>query len=147
MELARTTTSYARQCWEGSPPCQPHVRCGHLVRSTVVLPIVRWRWRNTWGDAGRGWRARKHSYSAFVCHWHPGRIGGSCSCAFLDDLHILCGPSRVNVVCDLLATTLHRVVGIRWRQGKTRVWNKGGIRPQNVEDLFFKCGNRARSRC
>ena len=62
-------------------------------------------------------------------------LRGEQLCAFLDDLHVLCDPSRVKVVYDLLATTLHRVAGIRLHQGKTRVWNKAGIPPQNVEDL------------
>ena len=62
-------------------------------------------------------------------------LPGEQLCAFLDDLCVLCDPSRVKVVYDLLATTLHRVAGIRLHQGKTQVWNKAWILPQNVEDL------------
>ena len=49
-------------------------------------------------------------------------------CAFLDDLYILCDPSRVKVVYDLLATTLHRVAGIRLHQGKPECGTKLGFR-------------------
>ena len=66
-------------------------------------------------------------------------LPGEQLCAFLDDLYILWDPSRVKVLYDLLATTLHRVAGIQrgiqLHQGKTSVWNKAGIPPQNVEDL------------
>ena len=74
-------------------------------------------------------------------------LPGEQLCAFLDDLYVLCDPSRVKVVYDLLATTLHRVAGIRLHQGKTRVWNKAGIPPQTSKIWVLKCGNRAGSRC
>ena len=40
-------------------------------------------------------------------------LPGEQLCAFLDDLYVLCDPSRVKVVHDLLATTLQQVAGIR----------------------------------
>ena len=56
-------------------------------------------------------------------------------CAFLDDVYALCQPARVKVIRDALARALHRVVGIRLHQGKTRVCNKGGVQPDHVDTL------------
>ena len=64
--------------------------------------------------------------------WHFSLVS---SCAHSWMICTSCAIRHVKVVHDLLATTLHRVAGIRLHQGKTRVWNKAGIPPQNVEDL------------
>ena len=56
-------------------------------------------------------------------------------CAFLADVYGLCQPARVKVIHDALARALHRVAGIRLHQGKTRVWNKGGVQPDHVDTL------------
>ena len=56
-------------------------------------------------------------------------------CAYLDDVYIVCQPDRVRFLFDLLAEALFRVAGIRLHDGKTRVWNRSGIVPQNVEEL------------
>ena len=50
-------------------------------------------------------------------------------CAFLDDVYVLCRPERVKAVHATLAECLFRVAGIRVSQGKTRVWNRGGVPP------------------
>ena len=52
-------------------------------------------------------------------------------CAFLDDVYALCQPDRVKAIYDTLAECL-RVAGIRLHQGKTRVWNRGGVQPADV---------------
>ena len=56
-------------------------------------------------------------------------------CAFLDDVYALCRPERVKAIFDTLAECLFRVAGIRPHQGKTRVWNRGGIPPPDVQQL------------
>ena len=54
---------------------------------------------------------------------HPGEQ----LCAFLDDIYALCQPDRVKFIHDALRRALLRVAGIHLHQGKTRVWNKGGV--------------------
>ena len=56
-------------------------------------------------------------------------------CAFLDDIYLLCPPERVVPLYKLLSETLARVAGIRLHQGKTKVWNKAGTAPENVQEL------------
>ena len=53
-------------------------------------------------------------------------------CAFLDDIYAPCQPDRVKAISDTLAECLFRVAGIRLHQGKTRVWNRGGVQPADV---------------
>ena len=61
-------------------------------------------------------------------------LPGEQLCAFLDDVYLLCEPSRVKEL-SLLADALIRVAGIHVHQGKTRAWNRGGIPPDNIADL------------
>ena len=56
-------------------------------------------------------------------------------CAFLDDLYLLCEPGRVRHLYDLVSESLHRNAGIQLHQGKTRVWNRSGTVPDNVDSL------------
>ena len=55
--------------------------------------------------------------------------------AFLDDLHVLCDPTRVLDVFAILQQELWRHAGTQIHQGKTKVWNQGGIVPVGVERL------------
>ena len=55
--------------------------------------------------------------------------------AFLDDVHVVCSPNKVRAVFDLLARELSEHAGIQLNEGKTRVWNRAGMRPPHVEDL------------
>ena len=55
--------------------------------------------------------------------------------AFLDDLCVLCDPTRVLDVFAILQQELWRHAGIQIHQGKTKVWNQGGIVPIGVERL------------
>ena len=55
--------------------------------------------------------------------------------AYLDDVYAVTGPNRTRNVYNLLAEHLWRVAGIQLHTGKTRLWNKSGISPPNVEDL------------
>ena len=62
-------------------------------------------------------------------------LPGEQLCAFLDDVYALCSPDRVKPIYEALARALHRVAGIRLHQGKTRVWNKAGTQPEDVDTL------------
>ena len=56
-------------------------------------------------------------------------------CAFLDDIYLLCLPSRVQHLHKVLTEALSRHAGIQLHQGKTKTWNHAGIVPENVETL------------
>ena len=55
--------------------------------------------------------------------------------AFLDDVNAVTGPNRTRDVYDLFAEHLWRVAGIQMHIGQTRLCNKSGISPPNVEGL------------
>ena len=55
--------------------------------------------------------------------------------AFLDDLYVLCDPTRVLDVHAILQQELSRHAGIQIHHGKTKVWNQGGVVPVGVECL------------
>ena len=44
-------------------------------------------------------------------------------------------PERVRAVYDKVAAALQEVAGIQLHEGKTRVWNTGGVRPDGLSDL------------
>ena len=49
--------------------------------------------------------------------------------AFLDDVYVVCSPARVGVIHTLLENAL-------WgHAGKTKVWNRAGIRPEACDFL------------
>ena len=81
--------------------------------------------------------------ATLVFHWHPGRVGGGGSvvapseqrCAFLDDVYLLCDPSRVRFLYDMLASALARGAGIQLHQEKTRAWNRAGVIPDNIAEF------------
>ena len=56
-------------------------------------------------------------------------------CAFLDDVYLLCWPTRVQPLFKVLSEALLRHAGIHLHQGKTKTWNKAGVMPDNVGDL------------
>ena len=55
--------------------------------------------------------------------------------AFLDDIYIVCAPSRVGEVCLLLQRHLLEQTGIQVHQGKTKIWNAGGLKPPVADVL------------
>ena len=63
-------------------------------------------------------------------------------CAFLDDVYLLCEPSRVKALYTWLSEALTRTTGIQLRQGKTRAWNNAGIIPDNIDDWAWRCGSQ-----
>ena len=58
-----------------------------------------------------------------------GLFPGELLFAFLDDVYVVCSPIRVRAVFDLLARELSEHAGIQLNEGKTRVWNRAGVRP------------------
>ena len=56
-------------------------------------------------------------------------------CAFLDDVYLLCPPSRVQPLHKVWTEALSRHAGIQLYQVKTKTWNQAGIVPENVENL------------
>ena len=60
---------------------------------------------------------------------------GELLCAFLDDVFLVCEPERVRFLFDLLAEALMRHAGIQLHQGKTRVWNRSGTLPDDIDTL------------
>ena len=50
-------------------------------------------------------------------------------CAFLDERALLATP------CRPVRESLDRVAGIRLHEGKTKVWNRSGTAPEDIEEL------------
>ena len=55
--------------------------------------------------------------------------------AFLDDVYVICRPSRVQEVFQLLETELRSRASISIHLGKTKLWNASGIEPTGVASL------------
>ena len=55
--------------------------------------------------------------------------------AFLDDVCIIASPARTRTIYNLVQDRLHTMAGIQLHQGKTRVWNREGTCPADLEDL------------
>ena len=55
--------------------------------------------------------------------------------AFLDDAYVVCSPARVNAIYGLLQNALFAHSSIRVHNGKTQVWNRGGVVPVGIEVL------------
>ena len=49
--------------------------------------------------------------------------------AFLDDIYVVCSPSRIGEVHALIQRHLWELTGIRVHHGKTKIWNSGGVKP------------------
>ena len=79
----------------------------------------------------------------------PALLLGERLCAFLDDVYLLCEPSRVKELYVLLADALIRVVGIHLHQGKTRGEHgtEAGFHLITSRTWGPKCGNPRASQC
>ena len=55
--------------------------------------------------------------------------------AFHDDVYIVCRPDRVVPIHALLRAQLWHHARIQIHQGKTQVWNRGGVEPANIQFL------------
>ena len=50
--------------------------------------------------------------------------------AFLDDMYVVCKPQRVGVAHTILENALWGHARISVHSGKTKIWNRGGVRPE-----------------
>ena len=55
--------------------------------------------------------------------------------AYLDDVYVLCRPERAAAVFNIVTTALREHAGINANLGKCRVWNRGGILPDNISHV------------
>ena len=55
--------------------------------------------------------------------------------AFLNDLYVLCRPDRVQAVHRTMVQELWDHARISLHNGKTKVWNRGGIAPSGWSNL------------
>ena len=55
--------------------------------------------------------------------------------AYLDDVVFVCRPDRVAEVEAVIREELRRHAHVDVHQGKTQVWNRGGIAPDGIEEL------------
>ena len=54
--------------------------------------------------------------------------------AFLDDVYVISSPARTKPIYEVLRDRLQVSAGIQLHQGKTRVWNRAGVRPLGIEE-------------
>ena len=62
-------------------------------------------------------------------------VDGEQLCAFLDDVYLLCEPTRVEPLFKVLEESMLRIAGIQLHQGKTRAWNPAGVVPDNIAEI------------
>ena len=115
-----TDTDYI-DCWPLSPPLPPP------PPSFLSAPAPPLRLTFFLGEGGGGVQITKSV--------QVEGSRGTLSCPFLDDVCLLCDPSRVKVLYELLEEALSRVAYIQLHQGKTRAWNRAGIPPEATEEL------------
>ena len=70
----------------------------------------------------------------------PGFGGRSVCFAFLDDLHVICRPDRVQAVHQTMVRELWDHARISLYNRKAKVWNRGGIAPSgsNLKQMASK---------
>ena len=75
-----------------------------------------------------------YSYGALVTM--QARLGvGKYVFAYLDDIHTVTRPARVDVAHVVVEEELWSHARVHLHHGKTQVWNRGGIEPSGVEAL------------
>ena len=55
--------------------------------------------------------------------------------AYLDDIYVVCMPDRVVDLFNVVSTELAARAGVRINLGKCAAWNRGGSRPDRLEEL------------
>ena len=53
--------------------------------------------------------------------------------AFLDDIYVVCSPERVTDIYAIIQQELFAHARISVHHGKTQVWNRGGVVPQDID--------------
>ena len=54
---------------------------------------------------------------------------------YLDDIYAIAEPDRIRPIYDALVANLRETAAIELHAGKTRTWNRGGVKPPNMDDL------------
>ena len=62
-------------------------------------------------------------------------VEGECLFAFLDDVYVVAQPARIRVLYNLLGAKLMEGAGIQLHESKTRTWNRGGLCPDEMQQL------------
>ena len=55
--------------------------------------------------------------------------------AYFDDVYVLCQPGWATEVFNLFATALSALAGVQVNLGKTKMWNKAGVKPPGAETI------------
>ena len=55
--------------------------------------------------------------------------------AFMDDVHVCCGPDRVGAIHQLLGREMWDRARIQFHQGVMQFWNRGGTSPHGWEAM------------
>ena len=55
--------------------------------------------------------------------------------AFLDDVYLLCSPDRAVELFRVIEGAMMHHTGISCNLGKTRIWNRSGVKPEGVDAL------------
>ncbi len=78
----------------------------------------------------------------FALGQHPALVNvratlreGEALFAFLDDIYVVSEPERAKSIFEEVGRQLQAHCGISVNLGKTRVWNRGGTRPQGFDDI------------
>ena len=61
-------------------------------------------------------------------------------CAFLDDIYVVCRPERVGMAHTMLENALWRHARIQVHAGKTKIWNRAGVRRARLVLEGHECG-------
>ena len=56
--------------------------------------------------------------------------------AYLDDVYVVCRPERAREVYDIVRTSIANHAYVQVNQGKTKMFNRAGVRPPRCDDLF-----------
>ena len=128
----------------------------HMPKARAILPFVRlsygspsmysWeddigtQWKVTQAEGGEQGDPLMPLLFSIAIHAALEELAshledGEQLCAFLDDVYVLCLPHRVVPLFKVLRESLDRVAGIRLHEGKTKVWNRSGTAPEDIEEL------------
>ena len=127
-----------------------------LLRMEGVLPFVRmfyngpstYLWEDEMGSHNTSHKGREGGKATTSCpccsHWantsplskhKRGCLTTSICFAFPDDVHITNPPGRVTEAHTVEEEELWTHAGIHLHHGKTKVWNRGGVEPEGIEEL------------
>ena len=114
----------------------------HMPKARAILPFVRlsygspssYSWEDDAGTQRKVTQAEGEQVDPLMPLLFSTAIHAALE-AFLDDVYVLCLPHRVVPLFKVLRESLDRVAGIRLHEGKTKVWNRSGTAPEDIEEL------------